>query len=81
LRPCRRQIIREAPANEFGYLFPSELTAQPYRGQSIDHATRYLFDPRLPPKPKRAPSSRKKASEQAPLITKLRHTRGASGPL
>jgi integrase len=40
------RLLAEAPANEPGYLFPSKLTGQPYRGQSIDHATRYLFDPR-----------------------------------
>ena len=40
------RVLAEAPANENGYLFPSKLTGQPYRGQSIDHATRYLFDPR-----------------------------------
>ena len=37
------QILTEAPPNEAGYLFPSGLTGKPYRGQSIDHATRYLF--------------------------------------
>jgi integrase len=46
LSPFAIQILTEAPANEDGYLFPSKLTQQPYRGQSIDHATRYLFDPR-----------------------------------
>jgi len=40
------RLLAEAPPNERGYLFPSKLTGQPYRGQSIDHATRYLFDPR-----------------------------------
>jgi integrase len=40
------RILAEAGPNEAGYLFPSKLTGKPYRGQSIDHATRYLFDPR-----------------------------------
>src|SRR5207248_6312615 len=40
------EILTEAPPNEAGYPFPSSLTGQPYRGQAIDHATRYLFDPR-----------------------------------
>ena len=46
LSPLARRIIAEVPPNEKGYLFPSSLTGLPYRGQSIDHATRYLFDPR-----------------------------------
>jgi integrase len=41
-----RQILTEAPSNEAGYLFPSKLTGRPYRGESIDHATRHLFDHR-----------------------------------
>jgi integrase len=47
-----RQILTEAPPNEAGYLFPSKLTGQPYRGESIDHATRYLFDSRPIPEAK-----------------------------
>src|SRR4029077_16734208 len=38
-----------------GYLFPSGLTGKPYRGQSIDHATRYLFKERRTGASKRAP--------------------------
>jgi integrase len=46
LSKLARQILAEAPPNADGYWFPSKLTAAPYRGQSIDHVTRYLFDPR-----------------------------------
>jgi integrase len=49
------QILAEAPPNEAGYLFPSSLTGLPYRGQSIDHATRYLFAPRPTRAGRRAP--------------------------
>ena len=49
------QILTERPANEAGYLFPSSLTGQPYRGQSIDHATRYLFAARKTRATKRRP--------------------------
>src|SRR5438477_6465436 len=54
------QILAEAPPNEGGYLFPSSLTELPYRGQSVDHATRYLFAPRPTRTGRRAP--RKPAS-------------------
>jgi integrase len=53
LSPLARKILTEVPANELGYFFPSKLTGRPYRGQSIDHATRYLFDPRPPSKPRK----------------------------
>jgi integrase len=46
------QLLAEANPCQDGHLFPSRLTGLPYRGQSIDHATRYLFDPR-PRKAKR----------------------------
>lgn len=46
LAPLAREILANAAANEHGYFFPSKITGQPYRGQSIDHATRFLFDPR-----------------------------------
>jgi len=46
LSPLAQIILSEAPSNKQVYLFPSKYTGQPYRGQSIDHATRYLFDPR-----------------------------------
>src|SRR5437868_1820738 len=49
------EILTEAPPNEAGYLFPSGLTGKPYRGQSIDHATRYLFKKRPTGASKRAP--------------------------
>jgi integrase len=42
------QVLAEAPANEADYLFPSKLTGEPYRGQSIDHAVRRLFHARSP---------------------------------
>lgn len=48
------QLLGQAPPSEAGYHFPSSLTGKPYRGQSIDHATRYLFKPR-PPRAKKRP--------------------------
>jgi integrase len=57
------QILAEAPPNEAGYLFPSSLTGLPYRGQSIDHATRYLFAPR----PTRAGRSAPRQPASPPL--------------
>ena len=53
LSPLARQILTEVAPNEHGYLFPSKLAGSPYRGQSIDHATRYLFDIRPPSKPRK----------------------------
>jgi hypothetical protein len=38
------EILAETAPNDQGFIFPSARTAAPYRGQSIDHATRYLFD-------------------------------------
>ncbi len=49
LSSVARSILDEAEPNRAGYLFPSKLTGLPYRGQSIDHATRYLFDRRPVP--------------------------------
>jgi integrase len=49
------RIIGETAPDEAGYLFPSSLTGKPYRGQSIDHATRYLFKARTPQASKRLP--------------------------
>jgi integrase len=46
LSPLACGILTEGEPNEHGYLFPSSRSGAPYRGQSIDHATRYLFDPR-----------------------------------
>jgi integrase len=51
LSDLARQILTEEPPNESGWLFPSKLTGAPYRGQSIDHATQYLFDARPISKP------------------------------
>lgn len=53
------QILAEVSRNEGGYLFPSSLTGKPYRGQSIDHAVRYLFDQRSRPKSTKRPSKAK----------------------
>jgi integrase len=54
------EILTEVAPNEAGHLFPSKPTGRPYRGQSIDHATRYLFEPRPISKgrkqPQRAPA-------------------------
>jgi integrase len=50
------EILAEIAPNESGCLFPSSLTGKPYRGQSIDHAVRYLFDPRPRPKTTKRPS-------------------------
>ena len=52
------RILTEAAPNEAGYLFPSGMTGKPYRGQSIDHATRYLFDPRPISKARKRPQQR-----------------------
>ncbi len=54
LSTLARQVLAENVANDLGFLFPSKLTGYPYRGQSIDHATRYLFDPRPPSKPRKS---------------------------
>lgn len=65
------RVLAEAPANENGYLFPSKLTGKPYRGQSIDHATRYLFDPRPVSKPKRSPQRQRQAPPLAGLMERF----------
>jgi integrase len=65
------RVLAEAPANENGYLFPSKLTGQPYRGQSIDHATRYLFDPRPISKAKRRPQQRMQPPPLAGLMERF----------
>jgi integrase len=53
-----RRVLTEAAPNEAGWLFPSKLTDAPYRGQSIDHATRYLFDARPISKPRQKPGQK-----------------------
>src|ERR1051325_4310938 len=58
------RVLAEAAPNEAGYLFPSSLTGKPYRGQSIDHATRYLFDPRPTSKARKRPQQK----VSAPLL-------------
>ena len=50
LSALARQVLVETAPGDNGYLFPSRRTGEPYRGQSIDHATRHLFDPRSAPK-------------------------------
>jgi integrase len=55
LSPLAREILAEAPPNEQGYFFPSKLTGRSYRGQSIDHAARHLFDVRPLSKPRKKP--------------------------
>src|SRR5207248_10843489 len=54
-----------------GYLFPAGLTGQPYRGLSIDHATRYLFDPRPISKARKKPSQRGSAAPLAGLMERF----------
>jgi integrase len=58
LSPIARDILASVAPAENGYLFPSSLTGLPYRGQSIDHATRFLFDPRPGRAQPRAKSTR-----------------------
>jgi integrase len=60
------RILAEADPSETGYLFPSSLTGKPYRGQSLDHAVRYLFDPRSLRKATKRPSQ-----ARAPLLAGL----------
>jgi len=40
------QLLSEVSPNEAGFFFPSGITGGPYKGQSIDHATWHLFEPR-----------------------------------
>ena len=65
------EIVTQVAPNEAGYLFPSSLTGQPYRGQSIDHATRYLFDPRPISKARKKPSQRGSAAPLAGLMERF----------
>jgi integrase len=51
-------ILAEVAPNETGYLFPSRVTGEPYHGASIDHATRYLFDPRPISKARKKPGKK-----------------------
>jgi integrase len=48
------EILAELRPNERGYLFPSSVTGRPYKGQSIDHATGHLFEPRRNSKDRKA---------------------------
>ena len=57
LSPAALSILAEAGPNEAGYLFPARVTGEPYHGASIDHATRYLFNPR-PVKARKRPGQR-----------------------
>jgi integrase len=65
------RILAEAGPNEAGYLFPSKLTGEPYRGQSIDHATRYLFDSRLISKARKKPSRKAAAPPLAGFMERF----------
>ncbi len=64
LSPIAMQILSEASPSEGGYLFPAARTGRPYRGQSIDHATRYLFEPR--PRSKRRGQKPPETTRTAP---------------
>ena len=59
------------PANDSGYLLPSKLTGEPYRGQSVDHATRYLFDPRPIPQAKKRLQQKTSAPPLAGLMERF----------
>jgi integrase len=65
------RILSETGPNEAGYLFPSKLTGKPYRGQSLDHATRYLFDPRLISKARKKPSRKAAAPPLAGIMERF----------
>jgi integrase len=65
------RILAEAGPNEAGYLFPSRFTGEPYRGQSIDHATRYLFDPRPISKRRKKPGQKLPAPPLAGLMERF----------
>jgi integrase len=65
------RVLADAPANEKGHLFPSKLTGEPYRGQSIDHATRYLFDPRPVSKAKKRSPKKTQAPPLAGLMERF----------
>lgn len=71
LSALARLILAEAPPNKGGYVFPSKLTGQPYRGQSIDHATRYLFDPRPVSTAKKQSPQKKQAPPLAGLMERF----------
>jgi integrase len=67
-----QEIIRQAPPGPEGYLFPSRLTGAPYRGQSIDHATRYLFEARRPSRRPRKSTTSKARLRKEPSAPPLR---------
>lgn len=66
LSPLACGILAETTPSADGYFFPSRLTGLPYRGQSIDHATRFLFDPRPGRKGRRSEATRRLVN-QPPL--------------
>jgi len=68
--PALRILAEDGP-NEAGYLFPSRLTGEPYRGQSIDHATRYLFDPRPISKTRKRPGHKSPVPPLAGLMERF----------
>ncbi len=53
LSPLARRLLTEASSSESGCVFVSPRTDAAYRGQSIDHAVRYMFHPRIPARPRR----------------------------
>jgi integrase len=57
-------ILEEEEPSEAGYVFPSTVTGLPYKGQSIDHATQHLFNPRRLAKRRKPP---RKPSAGPPL--------------
>ena len=65
------RILAEAGPNEAGYLFPSKLAGEPYRGQSIDHATRHLFDLRPISKARKQPSRKIAAPPLAGIMERF----------
>lgn len=46
----------DASMKKTGWIFPSSRTGKPYRGQSVDHAVRDLFVPRVRSKKQRMPA-------------------------
>jgi integrase len=61
-------ILAEVAPNEAGYFFPSRLTGEPYHGASINHATRYFFDPRPISKARKRPPKRAPAPPLAGIM-------------
>lgn len=64
-------ILTEVAPNVAGHLFPSSLTARPYKGQSIDHATQHLFDLRRISKARKRPLKAPAAPPLAGLMERF----------